>query len=497
MASWACRCRHEPRGGKWPTREYRAVRVLFIHFRSAPSQSQQAVDNPGHSAGTDGVSLEMMKREQVLREMGHEVAMCSALAHATFPIPQLEFESEAVTRLRRDLFRESDADIPEEGYLLEIFQRQTDDLYKELHQVVASYHPDLVMVHNVFCLPLHLAATVALERVLSETQVPCAATHHDVLSEGAYTFQPSYPFIREILDQYFPPTGPRIRHATINTRNQKALAARGTQAVLMPDTMDFDEPWEPDIRRDLRNELRAKYGIGPNDVVLCAMARLVPNKQLELAGQLAKAVADRRMGLAGTSLYHDGVFPPDGRVVLLLVGRPERDFQDYKDRLFKSLDGLSIDWQYIGDDVRPVRAPEQGVYALYPDSYALADVILYPSGWEGFGNQLLEAICVQLPIVVFEYPVFKEDIVPTGIRGISLGDQVLETDNVCGLVTLPAQSLERAADEIVGLLRDAQAYEHMVETNAALGHKHFGAARLRAHVEEIVTWADRLTAASE
>ncbi len=467
------------------------MRVLCIHFRSSPGEGQLVADNPEHSAGTDGVSLEMMKRELILREMGHEVATCSALPYATFTVPQLEFESQEVTRLRRNLFETAAGGVENPGAkcLADTLQRQTHDLYEALQWVVTSYQPNLVLVHNVFSLPLHPAATTALERALDEARVPCAATHHDVLSEGAYTFDSTYAFVRELLEQYFPPRASWIRHATINTRNQQALEARGIEAALIPDTMDFDASWDPDVRRDLRAKLRAKYGLGPSDVVLCTMARLVPNKQLELAGRLVKVVADRRDSLVGKPLYHGGVFPADGRVVLLLVGRPERDFQGYRDRLFDLLDELAIDWRYVGDDVRPIRNPEQGVYALYPDSYALADLILYPSGWEGFGNQLLEAVCVHLPTVVFEYPVFKEDIAPTGIQVISLGDHVLDSRDDRDLAQLPPERLACAAGEILAMLGDAQQYAQIVETNAVLGQKYFGAAHLRSHLEEVVAWA--------
>jgi glycosyltransferase involved in cell wall biosynthesis len=197
---------------------------------------------------------------------------------------------------------------------------------------------------------------------------------------------------------------------------------------------------------------------------------------------------DRRAALAGKSLYHGRVFRGDGRISLFLVGRPERDFKGYQDRLFALLDELEIDWQYAGDDVRPVRDQAQGTYALYPDMYAMADFVLYPSGWEGFGNQLLEAMAARLPMAVFEYPVFKEDIAPKGTRVISLGDRLLEERDRRELVRIPAGILEGAAAEIVAMLTDARAYARTVEDNFTVGKRHFSFDVLRTHLEEVIAW---------
>ena len=84
------------------------MKVLFIHLRSAPSSSKKQrlpaevclID----SAGTDGVSLEMMKHQGILNEMGYEVAIYSAYYLADFLVPALEFDSEEVMRMMRNLF---------------------------------------------------------------------------------------------------------------------------------------------------------------------------------------------------------------------------------------------------------------------------------------------------------------------------------------------------------------------------------------------------------
>ena len=52
------------------------------------------------------------------------------------------------------------------------------------------------------------------------------------------------------------------------------------------------------------------------------------------------------------------------------------------------------------------------------DAYQNADLVTYPSGYEGFGNAFLEAIYFQRPIVVNRYSIFVEDIEPCGFEVI-------------------------------------------------------------------------------
>ena len=166
--------------------------------------------------------------------------------------------------------------------------------------------------------------------------------------------------------------------------------------------MDFEHRLGPGEHERLRARLRAKYDIESHDVVLFVGARIVPNKQIELAGHLTSVLQGLRHEIVGRKLYHGEVFSGKSRVVLVLAGRPERAFSDYRGKCFGLFDILKIAWKYVGDNVRPRRFEDEGLYALYPDMYSMADFVLYPTGWEGFGNQLLEAFAAGLPVVLFE-----------------------------------------------------------------------------------------------
>lgn len=93
------------------------------------------------SAGTDGVSLEMMKRQGILNEMGHEVSICSAYNWADFPVPALEFDSEEVMRMMRNLFRPEIADFASEAELKTAFDSSLIELKQKLRKVVEDFVP--------------------------------------------------------------------------------------------------------------------------------------------------------------------------------------------------------------------------------------------------------------------------------------------------------------------------------------------------------------------
>lgn len=468
------------------------MRVLIVHFRSAPAAGLQKhwvnVD-PLDSAGTDGVSLEIAKRQALLEAMGHKVAICSAYDWADFAIPALEFDREGVARMVRNLFGPEMMDFAGEAELRGTFDVSCLELKQQLGKVIEDFAPNLLFVHNVLSLPVHPVATVSLTELLRETKLPCAAIHHDILSEGAYKFTPTCNFAKSILEGYFPPALPNLRHWTINSRNKRALKNKGIQAEVIHDTMGFDRRLEAVEQARIRATLREEYGIKPNDIVLFVGARIVPNKQTELAGHLTEVLQSLHQEIVGKRLYHGEIFSDLSRVVLVLAGRPERAFIDYQKKGFELFDTLKIVWKYVGGDVRPYRSEDEGLYALYPDFYAMADFVLYPTGWEGFGNQLLEAFAAGLPVAVFEYPVFKEDIAPKGVRVVSLGDTLLPERDYRGLVQIPLEVLTSAAREMITILTSPEKLQGITDHNTMIGKRHFSFDVLRAHLDEALTWA--------
>ena len=73
----------------------------------------------------------------------------------------------------------------------------------------------------------------------------------------------------------------------------------------------------------------------------------------------------------------------------------------------------------VAESIVPVTVGRAGSAA---DAYAAADLVVFPSTWEGFGNPVIESIAHRRPIAVGNYPVLDE------LRGF--GVQLLSIDDV-------------------------------------------------------------------
>jgi glycosyltransferase involved in cell wall biosynthesis len=86
-------------------------------------------------------------------------------------------------------------------------------------------------------------------------------------------------------------------------------------------------------------------------------------------------------------------------------------------------------------------------YSLW-DAYPQADLVTYPSAFEGFGNAFVEAIYFRKPIVVNNYSIYATDIRPKGFAVIEFDefvtDEVVEhTLEVLDSPTLQAEMAEK------------------------------------------------------
>src|SRR6266542_2703946 len=107
-------------------------------------------------------------------------------------------------------------------------------------------------------------------------------------------------------------------------------------------------------------------------------------------------------------------------------------------------------------------------------AYAAADLVCFPSVWEGFGNALLEAFFHRRPVLVNRYQVYADDIAPTGVRCIELD----------GAVT------PEAVTQVRDLLASPDQAAAMAEANYQASLRHFSYATVR---ERVLPLVERLT----
>jgi glycosyltransferase involved in cell wall biosynthesis len=213
---------------------------------------------------------------------------------------------------------------------------------------------DVVLVENLLSLPRNPAAAEMLAGLLRGR--PALLHHHDL------------PWQR---DQHFPVAGwplddPAWRHIAINELSRHQLADHGVGSVTIYNTLEVAG------RRGRRHRTRRRLGVPRGVPLVLQPTRAIPRKNVP-AGI---AVAEQLGG------------------VYWLTGPAEDGYADTLARLLAAARcpvlrrlpaGLSIS-----------------------DAYAAADVVVFPSTWEGFGNPVLEAASSRRPLVVADYPVLRE-----------------------------------------------------------------------------------------
>jgi len=114
------------------------------------------------------------------------------------------------------------------------------------------------------------------------------------------------------------------------------------------------------------------------------------------------------------------------------------------------------------EDRRRIDKHGRKIYVLH-DLYPHADLVMYPSIYEGFGNALLEAFYYMVPVVVNRYPVWVRDIEPKGFM-VPMMDGFINNQVV---------------GEVRRVLDDEEYRQEMVVHNYNLASRYYGYPILR------------------
>jgi glycosyltransferase involved in cell wall biosynthesis len=350
-------------------------------------------------AGTDGVSLEAAKWAQVLEQEGY---VCYWFAgeldrniSSSFYAPEAHFKHGEVEYISNHIFGRRRRD----PVVTELIHALRASLKNQLIEFIRQYGIQLLIVENAMTIPMNLPLGLALAEILSETQIPTIAHHHDFYWERKRF---SVNAIGEYLPMAFPADLPNVRHVTINSPAQRALAhRRGIASTLIPNVLDFDQPPvcdEGDVRR-----LRQSIGLAPDDLMILQPTRLIKRKGIEHAIELVKSLA-----------------LPNCKLVISHEDGDEG--QGYSDWLQNMAREKGVDLRLIDQNiVSPWKndGASGGQFSLW-SVYAAADLVTFCSLYEGFGNGLLEAIYFKKPIVLNRYDIFISDIEPFGFEFLTI-----------------------------------------------------------------------------
>jgi glycosyltransferase involved in cell wall biosynthesis len=200
-------------------------------------------------------------------------------------------------------------------------------------------------------------------RAARKRGIPVATGFHTRFDfyAGAYGLGPLTPLVRRWLRVLHNASGATIV-PTAELRDW--LEQQGFQGVRVVargvDTALFNP-----ARRDAG--LRGRWGVGPGGLAVIYVGRIAPEKNLDLAIEAFRAIQQRR---------------PDARFVWVgtgpLAGRLQREHPDF---VFTGL--------RLGEDLAA--------------HFASADLFVFPSLTETFGNVTLEAMAAGVPTVAFDY----------------------------------------------------------------------------------------------
>jgi glycosyltransferase involved in cell wall biosynthesis len=226
---------------------------------------------------------------------------------------------------------------------------------------------------------------------------------------------------------------------------------RGLDSVVIPNVFHFgDAPPEP--RPDIRRQLREELGMGDRGLLVVQPTRVVPRKGIELAIELVSRLGD-----------------PDA--VLLITSPAGDEGLSYLVDLERLAERLGVQLRYGADRFAPDHEgkPIRPAHSLH-DAYLAADLVTYPSRYEGFGNALLEAIHYGKPLVVNRYPVYEADIAPLGFRFIEITNAITD----------------QTVADVRAILADPQRQAADAAHNFAIGRRQFSYTALQGHLAALI-----------
>lgn len=399
-------------------------------------------------AGTDGVSLESSKWAEVLEGDQHRCFWYAGRLKrdplASFCVPEANFGHPENVWINERIWGVH-ARAP-------LVSRRIRDLAEYLkftiHEFVRQFEIDILIVENALSIPMHVPLGVAITEFLQETRIPAIAHHHDFFWERTRF---SVNAAHDYLEMAFPPREKDLQHVVINQTAQEVLSWRkGLPSVLIPNALDFANPPPPidDYAADVRQEL----GLQKGDVMILQPTRVVPRKGIEHAITLMQR------------LNHP-------KYKLVISHESGDEGLDYRHMLTDWAQTANVDLRFaearVGD-TRQTDSEGRKIYTIW-DLYRNADLVTYPSLYEGFGNAFLEAIYCRVPVIVNRYEIFGRDIEPKGFRV-----PVME-----GFIT------QALVDEVRRILDDP-AYRHeMVEHNYRVAASYYDYAEVRRNLRTL------------
>ena len=399
-------------------------------------------------AGTDGVSLEIKKWVAVLERNNYDcfyfAGLCDFDGRKCLLVDEAHFEHPEIEEISRVSFGTR----TRHRAISRTIRCLADYLKDKIYNFTQQFEIDLIIVENALAIPMNIPLGVALTEFIAETGFPTIAHHHDFFWERDR-------FLVNCVDDYltsaFPPNLPSIQHVVINSLAGRQLSYRkGVSNVTIPNVYDYALPDPPDNEHceDIRNQI----GLDEDDLFVLQPTRVGSRKRIEQAIYI--------------------VFRLELKNPILVISHASGDEGDlYYKQIMEYASHFGVKVVSIDHLVGSQREAKQG-QKLYTigEVYRCADLVTYPSDYEGFGNAFLEAVYYRKPIVVNRYSIYVVDIEPKGFDVISFK----------GMVS------NHTIRQIQTLGVDSGRVQQMVEHNYRLALRHYSYEVLEANLLSLI-----------
>ena len=386
-------------------------------------------------AGTDGVSLELEKWANIFEKFGlncfYFAGELDRPPERSYLVEEAHFTHPEIKALHNKIFGVTSRDRAVSKKIYQLAIKLKDHLY----DFVDKFDIDLIISQNANTIPLNIPLGIALTEFIAETNIRTLAHHHDFYWERDRFMVNA---VSDYLSMAFPPVLPSIEHIVINSVADAQLSLRtGISAHIIPNVMDFDNPPPPPDEYTL--DVKKALGIEADELFVLQPTRVVQRKGIEHAIELIHRL---------------------GRKAKLVISHASGDEgYDYEQRLIEYSKLMKVNTIFVSEIINEQRGTTTDGRKIYTleDVYPYADLVTYPSTFEGFGNAFLETIYFKKPIVVNTYSIYIKDIKPKGFS-------VVEID---GYVT------EKAVEQTKQILDDPALCKKMVDRNYELGKQYF------------------------
>jgi len=244
----------------------------------------------GKLGDVDGVSLEVDKWIEVLRESGHEIytiagqyssPLKNVQLENCLTLPQIRFDSDEQKYFEKLVFphltkHPPHLSINKKASILDELQEAGTEISTLIYEFIQKNDIDVMIGQNTNAMPMSLLAGIAVYKLATEKRMATIFHHHDFWWERSRF---SHNHIESFLNQIMPPADLGIEHVVISSYAEHILRSiKRVNPHVVHNCEDFEHP---PVRDEYNSHFRKDLGFNDDDLLFVQPTRVVPRKRIE------------------------------------------------------------------------------------------------------------------------------------------------------------------------------------------------------------------------